>query len=82
MSKKEVRTTIGMYDENMISKVTIGCTIPLAMPYANIKVEVEGNDPEELRRALIDILGVTLPIQSAADREYVNRYVNNVLNKR
>ena len=70
----------GMYDENKVFKVSIGCTISLHN-WENIKVEVEAADPETARRCLIETLSVDLPLQSAVAKECVNRYLNAVLVK-
>jgi hypothetical protein len=77
---KDVKDVMyGMTEISKIHKVTIGCTIPLATPYANIKVEVEGDDAESSRRALVELLSITLQPTSEPDRESINRYVRNIL---
>jgi len=79
MTDKTEQTEIGMYDRSKVQSVTIGVTIPLATPYSNIKTEITCDDAETCRRALIEMLAVVLPIQSAVDRDLVQRYMKNIL---
>lgn len=69
---------IGMADPAKVHKVTIGCTINLH-DFNNLKVEIEATDGDTARRALIELLGVTIPAESAVARECIDRYVKSVL---
>lgn len=70
--------SVGMYDPSKVLKVMMGCTINLH-DFNNLKIEVEATDATTAKRALIEILGVTIPAESAVSRECINRYVKNVL---
>lgn len=69
---------IGMVDPAKILKVTMGVTINLH-DYNNLKVEVEATDGNTAKKALIEILGVTIPAESAVSRECIDRYIKAVL---
>lgn len=80
--KKEiVETTFAMFDVSKVQSVMIGCTIPLATPYSNIRLEVTGDDPETCRRAIIETLGNIIPFKNEADRLCIAAYLKNVLVK-
>lgn len=69
---------IGMTDPAKVLKVTLGCTINLH-DFNNLKLEVEATDAVTAKRALIEILGITIPAESAVARECIDRYVKSVL---
>lgn len=69
---------LGMVDPAKVFKVSIGCTINLH-DFNNLKIEVEATDATTAKRALIEILGVTIPAESAVARECIDRYVKSVL---
>jgi hypothetical protein len=69
---------IGMTDPAKVLKVSMGCTINLH-DYNNLKIEVEATDATTAKRALIEILGVTIPAESAVARECIDRYVKAIL---
>jgi hypothetical protein len=81
VKKKFVETTFAMFDIDKVQSVTIGCTIPLATPYANIRLEVTADDPETARRCLIETLSMVIPFRSPTEKQAVTNYMNNVLVK-
>jgi len=70
-----------MYDESKVESVTMVVTVPLGIPYSNIKLAVTAKDPTNCRAAMIDILMNEIPARNAVDREYINTFVRNVLVK-
>lgn len=71
-------SVVGMVDPTKVLKISIGCTINLH-DFNNLKIEVEATDATTAKRALVEILGVTIPAESAVARECIDRYVKNVL---
>ena len=68
-----------MYDQDEVTEFTLGATIPLALPFANIRIEVKAKNPEDARLALIEMATITLPVTDDQDREKVNNYLKRVL---
>jgi hypothetical protein len=75
------QTTIGMYDRALVSKITMGVTINL-LNFENIKIDVEGTDPENNRKALIEILSTIIPAQNEVRAECIRKYMQEILIKK
>ena len=72
------QTTIGMYDRALVTNITLGVTISLTN-YEFLKIDVSGTDPDNNRKALIEILSTVIPAQDEVRRECIDKYIKNVL---
>ena len=72
------QSTIGMYDRSLVSKITMGVTINL-LNFENIKIDVEGTDAENNRKALIEILSTVIPAKDEVRAECIRKYLQTVL---
>ena len=72
-------STAPAYDASKIKEITIGGTISI-LNFENVKIEVTGTDPEEIRKCLI-FTASTLGGGHEPTKELINGYIKRILNK-